>query len=336
MQGNMSPAFTEAFVSKCLEAGLSKAATAALLSRQSVIVAGERSPAFAAGYEKVASIVDGGLIPRVTDGFFLKQAIAVPAGTLRGGLKQLLQGAKGVGKGVSDVYKGTIGRITPPPGTAKSLIRKHPVSAFATGVAGTAAGAAGLNHMFGGAGIPDTPYLPAGGYNPEEAEKMRTLNRDAISRGVYDVNSKANQSSNRRAVLQAAVDSHDVNSGKALQELKQMDRDSAEGQYQQQQYGDRLTQDHESMEGKLKAMEARKKSVAGQRHAWWRAPLRWTGLEDRGTYDRRELAAEDAASRAAENLRLNEHAGNLLRNGATGQNPPPSAPSQATNFFPTY
>lgn len=332
----MSPAFTEAFVSKCLQAGLSKAATAALLAHQSVIIAGEASPAFALGYEKVASIVQGGLAPRALPGFFLKQAIHVPAGTLRGGLQELFQGVKSVGRGLGAVGKGTIGRVMPPPGSTKSLIRKYPVSAFAAGVGGTAAGAYGLRHMFGGGDVGEAPYMPAGGYNPQESDKLREMHRDSIARGVYDVNREANQSSERRRVLQQAVDSHDVNSGKALQELTQMDQNAAIGQSKQQEYGERLTKDHGVMADKLKGLEAQRDSVRGQRHAWWRAPLRWTGIEDSGTYDRRELGAEDAASRAAENLRLNEHAHTLLNTGAVGQLPHSTPTPQTTNFFPTY
>lgn len=332
MQGNLSDPFTEAFVTTCLEAGVSKSATAELLVRQSVVTKGAESPGFAKGYEKVASRVGGGLIPRVSPGFFLKVA-AIPSGTLRTGLREVMEGFKGVGRGLRGTVKGTVGRVAPPKTFLQDTIRKYPVRSFVGGIGAAGLGTYGVSRMLGhGSGLNATPYLPSGGYNPQESEKMRVANAIAISRGVYDLNRAANPDSGRRQVLQRAVDSNDVNSGMALQELRKLDADASGGRLKQKAYGDKLTAEAAKAQQRLGDLA----KVKDQRTSMWRAPLRWIGAENAATYDEREMRAQDQSSQAAENLRLNTHAQRLLKDEVIGKIETTPAPSQATQFFPTY
>lgn len=337
----MTGEFVMSFLKTCWEEGLSKEAAAELLQRQSVIHTGGQSPAWREGYEKVASMVPGGLLPLARPGYFEKSA----AGGLRRSGKAVLDffgGLKDTAVDSAKALRTGTGRVNT--GLAKSkVVRKNPV---AVGLAGAGLGGAAL---YGGSkllsapagGEYTVPSMAPGGYNPEESAKARDGLVASDSVGLYEHNKKYFGEEDRKRELQQAVDTHAVNSGAAQVELQRMNSDHASATAQRKKYFNRLDGEANASESKLKEIEAYKNKMQDHKtsllYAPYRGYLRLTGRKPNDVYNDEIAKSEGQASDAATaNYRINEQR-RKLQAGLIGGAAKSRTPQEMQNdFFPAY
>ena len=345
----MSSEFIIAFVSTCEAEGLSKEATAELLQRQSVIHECEQSPAFAAGFEKIALMVPGELRPLAREGYFEKQA-GPNARLAWQGIKSLGQAAGGAVSGAAratgrglDKLVGTgpssarTGRTTP------SWAGRNPTGAALGGIGVGGAGVGvGMHMLGGGTGSPaGAPYMPPGGFNPDEAAASYDTQLDQHSRGLAEHNKKFFGDRKRQEVLQQAVDSNSPNSAQALAELSRIKRDQAAVSADRANHIARFDSVGGQSASKLKEIEEQQAAMERAKTSWTRAPQRawlWmTGRDPNQYFDDKRVALEGGASAAQTAQRLSEDQLRRLENGYIGGQTKSKTPAQMQQeFFPKY
>lgn len=169
----MTQPFVTAFITTCFEAGLSKEAAAELLQKYSVDRELADRPSFAEGYQKQASMFPGGL------------RVMLPASMVkRAMLGSLLRGGKSL------------------LGGAGKFIARHPRASTAAGAgaigAGGLAGGYALNNyqnrdraLDGLSGdLTRDIFLPAGGIDKDQYEKLYADRLNQYATGIYAHNSE--------------------------------------------------------------------------------------------------------------------------------------------------
>lgn len=343
----MSGEFVMSFLQTCWEEGLSKEAAAELLQRQSVIHAGEQSPAWLEGYEKVAAMAPGGLLPLMRDGYFEKSALngqtRKAVGSLLGGIKDtIFAGAgkvrSGVGSLVGKPKLNSKGAMTP------SLVNRHPKSALAAGVGlGGVAVYGGSKLLSGGPSGDGTyvPSLPSGSYNPDESRKRLDSLVEDDSRGVYDHNKKFFNEGDRRRELEDAVARNDFNSGAAQVELTKMEADRASISSLRKRKFEELDSQANASAEKVKELNSYREKMEDHKKSWLYAPyrgyLKLTGRDPNTVYnDEIARAATEAGDVNSENYRINEMR-RKMSDGITSGSSAARSPQQMQNdFFPSY
>ena len=342
----MSGEFVMSFLQTCWEEGLSKEAAAELLQRQSVIHTGEQSPAWLEGYEKVASMAPGGLLPLMRDGYLEKSGggrTLHALGDLAGGIKDLAVAggrklSSGVGSLVGKPKLNRKGVMTP------SLVNRHPKSSLAAGIGLSGAAVYGGSKLLSGGPSGDgtyVPSMPSGSYNPDESRKRLDSLVEDDSRGVYDHNKKFFNEEGRRRELADAVARNDFNSGAAQTELSKMEADRAStSALRKQKFAELDTQANASAE-KVKELNGYREKMEDHKKSWLYAPyrgyLKLTGRDPDTVYnDEIARAATEAGDVNSENYRINEMR-RKMSDGITSGSAAARSPQQMQNdFFPSY
>lgn len=335
----MSGDFVMSFLQTCWEEGLSKEAAAELLQRQSVIHAGEQSPAWLEGYEKVAAMAPGGLLPMVRAGYFEKRALN---GQIRKSLGGLLGGIKDTVVAGAGKVRGGANYVADAARKSKA-IKAHPLATAAAATSVGAAGMYGISKLMGGGGGSGSfvPSMPSGSYTPESSAKIRDSLVNADSEGIYDHNKKFFNQEPRRRELADAVARNDFNSGAAQVELQKMEADrSSITALRQKKFGELDTQANASEE-KLKELTSYRQKMEDHKTSPWLAPyrgfLRMTGRNPNTVYnDAIAQSANEAGNVATDNHRINEMRRKMSA-GLTEGSAKSRTPQQMQNdFFPSY
>jgi hypothetical protein len=335
----MSGEFVMSFLQTCWNEGLSKEAAAELLQRQSVVAAGEQSPAWLEGYEKMAALVPGGLLPMARQGYFEKNALngqtRKAVGSLLGGLKDNIVAGAGKIRGAANTVGGAVQK--------SKTIKAHPLWAGA-GVATAGAGLTyGANKMSGSPGSGDGLYVPslgAGSYNPDNSSKIRESLVDGDSSAIYEHNKKFFNGDARREELRNAVNRNDYNSGAAQAELTKLEAERSEvANFRKSKFAELDNQANASSE-KLKELNSyREKMEAHKKSPFWRGLQRIKFNNPDKVYNEAigQTAAE-AGEVGTNNYRINQMRENMARGYTSGRPGKTSrSPQQMQNdFFPTY
>lgn len=339
----MSPSFVLAFVETCMNEGLSKEATAELLQRQSVIHAAEQSPAFAEGYEKVASLVPGGLRPIARPGYFEKSAAPVAATGGKLILKSLGNIVRGAGQMLGTGAATTKGRAL----DIAKLVRNNPLAAAATSGLAGAGTIYGVDRMLNepSAGASEVPYISPGGYDAGEAAASYDKRLEQYSRGISDLNKKQDNATSRMRELEKAVAKNDAGSGLAMRELQQLRRQTASTEETRNRYLRDLDSSVSKSDAMLSDIAERQKSLEAAKTSW--APHRlvqraWYGVTGRNAndvYDSRIADLQDQAAKAKGDRQLAADTRTRLNNQYIGSGEKPRIMSEnemQDKFFPTY
>jgi hypothetical protein len=337
----MSGEFVMSFLQTCWEEGLSKEAAAELLQRQAVIHAGEQSPAWLEGYEKVAAMVPGGLRPLARQGYFEKSA-APPVRGIRTALGHGYEAVKDLFTASRRGVKSTV-RV---PGNINQRMADLPAlskSPLPVALAGAGIGAAGIyaGSKLNGGGGSFVPSMPSGSYTPESSAKIRDSLVAADSEGIYDHNKKFFNQEPRRRELSEAVARNDFNSGAAQVELQKMEQERAStSALRQKKFGELDTQANAS-EKKLKELNNYRQKMEDHKTSMLYAPyrgfLKLTGRDPNTVYnDAIAQSATEAGNVATDNYRINEMRRKMSA-GITAGSAPSRTPQQMQNdFFPSY
>jgi hypothetical protein len=349
----MTQKFVTAFLTTCFEAGLSKEAAAQLLQRESLDQQLEARPAFAAGYlSKVASF-PGQMRPVL---FLLPETeLEKSAGPGMRGLgrvaKALLWDApKGVGEaaygGIKTGLKG-LGNVVGP--RSNSLLNRHP---FAVGIplaTATGLGGYGLSKWLGGDNSLNgggDPFLPPGGYNKAEYEKMYEGRLKEHEPGIFSANAEYDSAAGRLAELNKAIEEN-RGGNNAYQDKLHLERRRNQLSGARTEYANQLDRNQDDQRALMDRIANRKADLENQRTAWWAAPKRWyqqarggnvfdSGISQRA-FDRQIGGLQDSSARAAMAARMAADRARLVRGGATGRAAPRRDPAQlSTDFFPAY
>ena len=333
----MSGEFVMSFLQTCWEEGLSKEAAAELLQRQSVVHVGEQSAAWLEGYEKVAAMAPGALLPVARDGYFDKSAAN---GRAVKGLVDLLGGMKdSIAAGAGKIRSGanTVAGVA----RKSKTIKAHPLAASATiaGVGG-AAGMYGIPKFFGGPSSSGgyVPSVPSGSYSPETSAKIRDALVDGDSAGIYDHNKKFFGEAGRRAELADAVARNDFNSGAAQVELTKMDADRASTTALRKNKFAELDTQANASETKLKELNEYRTKMEGRKQSpFWRG-LHHITLQDpdKSYNDAIARTATDAGNVATDNHRINEMRRNMAAGYVSGPAKSRTPQQMQTDFYPSY
>ncbi len=338
----MSGEFVMSFLQTCWEEGLSKEAAAELLQRQSVIHTGEQSPAWLEGYEKVAAMAPGGLLPMARDGYFEKSA----AGGFRQmgtALVDLLGGAK---KAIQGGYSGLsrAGHSANSVISKSKILKKNPLAtaAAAAGIGGAAV--YGGSKLLGGpSGGPSSyvPSMPSGSYNADESKSRLDSLVDDDSRGVYDQNKKFFNEEGRRRELADAVARNDFNSGAAQVELTKMEADRASTTALRKKKFNELDTQANASEEKLKELNGYREKMEGHKtsmlYAPYRGYLRLTGRDPNEVYnDAIAQSATEAGNVASDNYRINEMRRKMSAGVVAGSAASRTPQQMQNDFFPSY
>lgn len=339
----MSPSFVLAFVETCINEGLSKEATAELLQRQSVIHASEQSPAFAEGYEKVASLVPGGMRPIARPGYFEKRAAPVAA---TGG-KLILKSLGGLFRGAGQMLGRGAGTASNRAVDLAKLIRNNPVAAAATSGLAGAGTIYGVDRMLSQptAGASEVPYIAPGGYDANEAAAAYDKRLEQYSRGISDLNKKQDNAVTRMRELEKAVARNDGGSGLAMRELQQLRRQNASTEATRSRYLRDLDSSVRKSDAMLSDISERQKALEAAKTSW--APHRlaqraWYGITGRNAndvYDTRIADLQDQAAKAKGDRQLAADTRARLNSQYIGSGEKPRIMSESEmqdKFFPTY
>lgn len=332
------------FLTTCWNEGLSKEAAAELLQRQSVVCAGEQSPEWLEGYEKVAAMAPGGLRPLARAGYFEKQGGRTLDGLVDvvGGIKDLVVRGGSKIKGVAGYVAGksttNATGVTVPP-----LVGRHPRLSAAAGVALGGAAVYGGSKLFGNGGGNGSyvPSLPSGSYTPESSAKIRDALVDADSEGVYDQNKKFFNQEPRRRELAEAVARNDFNSGAAQVELHKMEAERAStAALRQKKFGELDTQANASA-SKLKELNSYRQKMEDHKtsalYAPYRTFLRMTGRNPDAVYnDAIAQSANEAGNVSTDNHRINSMRQKLSAGTPQGSAKSRTPQQMQNDFFPSY
>ena len=317
----MSLQYVESFVETCMDAGLSKAATAELLQRRSAIHAAEQSPAFAEGYHMMKLAMPQGTI-RVRPGYVVKSA------NIGAVAKGLGMAAGGVGGMLGGAAKNVFHTVAKRPNAAKVI-----GGGLATGGIGYGIGQY-LDNDYTAAGV---PVITGGGmYNPEqEADEYKNeLNR--YSSGIADTNKDITDSADRRRVLQQAVHSNSPQSALALKELKMLNSKVDGATKVRQKHLEALNNQGATTSKRLESITNRQQTLRDrQKSPFWRA-MHWATLRnpDKSYGSAIDELQAPAAALSHENQLINDQRERLPYWKGKSYSPRSSTQLQR-EFFPT-
>ena len=286
----MSIQYVESFVETCMDMGLSKEATAELLQRRSAIHAAEQSPAFAEGYHAMKAELPHGII-RVRPGYVEKSASS---------FGQIARGLGGVAKGIGGLF-GSAGK-----GVFNAAAR-NPRAAKAIG-GGLAAGGIGygINQYFNDRyAAPGVPTIPGNGmYDPEQEKDEYKNEINRLSSGIADTNRAMTDSTDRRKVLQQAVDRNSPQSAAALKELNMLNAQVNDASSVRQKHLEQLNAQGGTTASRLSAITSRQNTLRErQQSPFWRGLQRLTFRDPDKSYGK---ALADLQAPAAELSRQNQ------------------------------
>ena len=311
-----------------------------------MIHTGAQSVAWLEGYEKVAAMVPGGLLPMARDGYFEKSALngqtRKALGSMLGGIKDtIVAGAGKIRSGASSVVgkakPDATGAVAPP------LVARHPRSAAAAGLGIGATGVYAASKLFGDRDSTGSfvPGMASGTYTPESAAKIKDSLVAADSESVYDHNKKFFNQEPRRRELADAVARNDFNSGAAQVELSKMEADRASiTALRQQKFGE-LDSRANASEEKLKELNTYRQKMEDHKTSPWLAPyrgfLRVTGRNPNTVYnDAIAQSANEAGNAATDNFRINEMRRKMSAGDTEGSTKSRTPQQMQNDFFPSY
>lgn len=342
----MSGQFVEGFVTACFEHGLDQETAASLLQKESADqVKLARGPAFAAGFDKVASRAPGITQPIIDPQEMLKSASS--RGVMRG-LGALKNLAISGGEIAHDVGKATargVGKLFSPRAGSGSLLQEHP-GAAALLAGGLGAGAVGGGVAFANRNrFPDDlgvdPYFDPSGWSQQGYDKRVDNELDAYKPGIYQHNKGYFGNDARIAELEDVVARNADPTGQAYLELQNLKSQKSQMETDRTGHYEHLDAREDQSEAMLRQIAARQEALETRRNAWWMKPINWTrknifGGDPDKDYRQRIAALEAHAGKARMAQDLAGRRRKLLRQGSTAdqvksKSPPTSLEEQ---FFP--
>lgn len=326
MREPLSREFIVSFVETCMDMGLSKEATAEMLQRRSAIHAAEQSPAFAEGYLKAQEQIPISDRIRVRPGYVEKRAFGAAAKLIGRSIGGIASGVGGLGMAAG---RGLVNTAVNNPRAAKAL-------------AGTA--------LLGGGGFalgqmnrdkyssPGVPYLPPGGYNPEEEKKRYKTDLNQYTEGIARNNKIIDGAANRRKVLQQSVDANSPDSAKALAELRQLDAEVKAAEKQNAAHRAQLDSQGSTAASRLQSIQERQQTLRDRsKSPFWRG-LHWMTFRnpDKAYAQALDELQPAAARLSYENQLMNDQRGRMDYGYKGIQYNEPSSSQMQREFFPTY
>lgn len=307
-----------------MDMGLTKEATAELLQRRSAIHAAEQSPSFAEGYFLMKKAMPISSEIRVRPGYIEKQAFGKAIGSIFSGLGGIARGVGGLpiaaGKGLFNAAA------------------KNPRSARAIAGGLTAGGLGwGASRYFDNSRVsPGSPYFPGGGgYNPETEKKQYEDLLDSYSGGIAEANKTISGSSQRRKVLQQAVDSNSPNSAQALAELNKLNAEVSAAQALKDRHLEALNARGGAVSSRLESVQKRQQQLRErQKSPFWRGLHRITFRDpDKSYQDALNELQPYAAELSRDNQLINDQRKRIPYYMGVRYNEPSAAQMQR-EFFP--
>jgi hypothetical protein len=322
----MSDEFVMSFVATCMAEGLTKEATAELLQRQSVLHAGEQSPEWLEGYEKVASHVTGAMCPMVRSGYFEKSA-GPGAQMARAGLSALWQGTK---TGLTS--------LAASPGVRKGV-----------GIgAASIAGGYGVNYLgnkvWGNAPDYDVPTISPGGYGSatSDAAYKAELASKGVGIAAHNKEYFGEDGGARRRELEAGVAKRDGGAGMAQQELYDMDKKKQRATDARKSFLADSTNQSTTAKQKLAEIEAHRATMEDHKtslmYAPYRGYLRMTGRKPDDVYNAEIVKATGRAGDVTRDMRVMDVDKQRMLHGWQGSEDaaPLSDNQMQQKFFQSY
>jgi len=349
MSETMTKEFVTSFLTTCFDAGLSKEAAAEMLQKESVDQVKWERPAFAEGYEKVASQVPGGMQPLLFAGDDLEKSAGPGFTAVMDGLRHLrgLFGATGRAgaAGAQAVGRGALNVAAPARVRPNSLVQKYPFPMMLGGATVAGAGALGVNHLINGhrdlGGDPD-PFFAPGGYSPSGYnERFKGRLENEYGPGIAAHNEQYFGTYGRRKELEKAL-AEGKGGGSAYQELKQLNRKHSRTQGARDRHYEQLEGSSEYNRDMLERIRGRKDKLEDHRSSIWGFPRRaWekmNGRNPRNYFDQEIGTLEDTRARSQMGVDLAERRSQMMTGGYSGPSNQavPTPPDLQKKFFPPH
>ncbi len=342
----LSHEFINAFLTVCFDVGMSKAAAAELLQKESTAQELRQRPAFAEGYHAVARQVPGQMVA-LKAGYECLEKLATTGGVMRGlgnlGKALFVDSAKAVwqiGKGLGSNTVRGVETVKDSP-----FLKTHPFASVVGASAATGAGVAGLNYLANRdrslMPAKPTPFFSPSGYSPEAYQKSYDSALDSYTPGIFDHNKDYFGTEGRRKEIEEAI-AAGKGGGNAYRELIALKRQHAtHGSARKRRLGS-LDEYQDANRDLSHQVGERVSSLEAQRKAWWAAPKRWalsaTGQDPQRYFDDKISGLQDTAAAAKREADLAEDQRRLIWAGATEkrETAPPTGQQIQQRFFPQF
>lgn len=342
MSEMMTPAYAQAFIGTCFEAGLSKEAAAELLQKESVDLEKIKRPAFALGYDKAAAQVPGGLQPIL---FMEKYAgkstgvklIARGIGDIfRGGAQASKAPFTGAGKAVKKVYGGN----------PNSFVKNKPLTtAVGTGLAGAGVGVGGYKLMGGANSGYDDEFddLGIGGSYSGSQNEARYKDKlyNVYGPEIAASNKLISDNFKKEQDLEKAVSSGEGGPD-AYRKLRELQTTRMTEEKRRNKSTQSLTTSNERHQSALEkireqqeSLESRRTSATGLGRRMWE---RFRGRDPEDYYTNEIAKLHGSAQKRTRASRLAQDRLRLLESGYRGRSPvkAPQTPNYNKTLFAPY
>ncbi len=171
-----------------------------------------------------------------------------------------------------------------------------------------------------------------GVYDPASAAAGEKAKLDAASKGVAELNAKADADGKRRYELQQVVNSGGPGAAAAIAELQTLRKSPYSGH--RARYGQELDTYHTGLNENLSEVQTELSDLNSSRNSLWNRTRNFFGMPKDFDAEERELVAQQA--RLSEQARLSQTLRDRLSSGSTTfSSGVPSREDMQSRFFPT-